>query len=141
MTTQVAEEFPTVPPPSLVADAPEEEAESLNLLEVAPGIMLPLKPIQETWSGIREGRINITICIQCQDELTCVDDLRFVVCGDCWTLNPVDRRQQQRPGNGDDDDDDDDIPLDPTKDFIGLGVKNTDIVAWMEGGCRSSFSK
>ena len=113
-----------------------ESSSSLQLLEVLPGISLPLKPLQETWVGIRQGKINISTCISCQEELTFVDDLRLVVCGDCWTINPIDKL----PGNNNNNEEEEEETFDPTKDFVGLGVKNSDIVAWMENGCRESFS-
>jgi hypothetical protein len=53
-------------------DHESSSSSSLQLLEVAPGISLPLKSLQQTWVGIRTGRINISTCLQCQEELTFV---------------------------------------------------------------------
>jgi hypothetical protein len=146
--------LPTEPSSSLILPSAEEQQQeeeedyhesssssSLQLLEVAPGISLPLKSLQQTWAGIRTGRINISTCLQCQEELTFVDDLRLVVCGDCWTVNPIDNKRPGGGGGNNDDDEEGTLLFDPTKDFVGLGVKNSDIVAWMENGCRESFSK
>jgi len=109
------------------------------MLEVVPGVSLPLKPVSETWKAIKQGQITSTKCIQCQEDLTCGGDLRLVICGDCWTINVVD--QSSASDNHDiGEDSDDSLPLDPNKDHVGLGVKNREIVAWMEDGCRESFS-
>ena len=67
--------------------------EDVVIFEVAPGIRMSLKSIEDTWSAVMEGRITVTACTSCQCELTCSDDAEVVVCTDCWVFSPVDQTE------------------------------------------------
>jgi hypothetical protein len=98
-----------------------------NLIEVSPGYCLPLHGSKDTWKAIMAGKIIITRCTCCEEDLTCVEDVQLVICCDCWVFSPVD---QSIAG----------ILLEETDEEwftrnessgVGLGVKANDIVEWI----------
>jgi hypothetical protein len=99
-----------------------------DLIEVSPGCHLPLRGSEETWKAIMSGKVTITRCACCEEDLTCVEDAQLVVCCDCWVFSPVD---QSIAG----------IPLEEETDEewftrnksrgVGLGVKANDIIEWI----------
>jgi hypothetical protein len=69
-----------------------EVEDSMMMIEVAPGLKLPLRSSGTcTWDAIMEGRITVTKCTCCGYELACIDDANLVVCGHCWVFSPVDQ--------------------------------------------------
>jgi hypothetical protein len=70
---------------------PTERPRLAEIIEVAPGVEMPLISVDETWKAIMEGRITVTTCSCCTTELTCIDEAHLVVCADCWVFSPVDQ--------------------------------------------------
>jgi hypothetical protein len=111
----------------------EEEHEELqlndsqDLIEVSPGFNLPLVGSRETWKAIRDGRITITKCCSCQEDLTCIDDADLVVCCDCWVVSPVDQSIAGGTPNG----------TSSTR-RVGMGVKTDDMQEWITAQQRSN---
>jgi hypothetical protein len=93
---------------------------STEMIEVAPGVEMPLISSDETWEAIMEGRITVTKCCSCTTDLTCIDEAHLVVCADCWVFSPVDQaiattiHQQQHQRSS-----------------VGIGVKTEDIFNWL----------
>jgi hypothetical protein len=73
------------------AAAPESSEKDGTMIEVAPGMKVPLRTAVETWHALLEGRITVTRCSNCYNELTCLDDADLVICVDCWVCSPVDQ--------------------------------------------------
>lgn len=87
------------------------------MIEVAPGVKLPLRGSDETWKAIEDGRVTITTCIACQIELHCLEDAQLVACPNCTMLSPVDQTNQE----------------DSTARFgVGVGVKLEDVIRWID---------
>jgi hypothetical protein len=96
---------------------------STEIIEVVPGVKMPLISLKETWKAIIEGRITVTKCCSCTSDLTCVDEARLVICADCWVFSPVDQasiattihQQQHQHQRG----------------CVGVGVKTEGILDWL----------
>jgi hypothetical protein len=92
-----------------------------EIIEVAPGVEMPLISSDETWEAIMEGRITVTTCCSCTAELTCIDEAHLVVCADCWVFSPVDQaiattiHQHQHQHRS----------------SVGIGIKTEDIFHWL----------
>jgi hypothetical protein len=103
-------------------DLPDDVATEKGLIEVSPGVSLPLRGSKETWAALLEGRLTVTKCSCCQEELSCIDDAHLVVCCDCWVISPVD----QSIGG---------MSLDYSEAecsySVGLGVKASEIGEWI----------
>ena len=65
-----------------------EQAE-LDMIEVIPGVEVPLKGANENWDAINEGRLLVTPCSCCNTELTHMDSVELVICSDCWVFTPL----------------------------------------------------
>jgi hypothetical protein len=111
-------------------DAPDlaiSDVSESSLIELAPGVEKVLRSPKETWEAIRDGKTILTECFSCRAKLHCIEDAEFVVCPDCHVASPV----EQSIGG---------VPLDcdgPEASFcngIVLGVKEKDVVEWLEGG-------
>jgi hypothetical protein len=98
--------------------------DSLDLIEVSPGFNLPLTGSKGTWKAIRDGRITITKCCCCQEDLTCIDDADLVICCDCWVFSPVDQSIAGTPSD--------------TPRGVGMGVKIDDMKEWIIAQQRSN---
>lgn len=100
------------------APAPvEPQPQSQELVEITPGVQLPLRTSAKTWQAILEGRISVTKCFCCNNDLTCSDADAFVLCADCWVFNPI------RPGA--------DVDLSSPYTTVAIGVKNEDLTSWL----------
>jgi hypothetical protein len=105
------------------SNSEELDNEGEDMIEVTPGVNMPLRRSFETWQAIMDGRVIVTKCYSCTSELGCIDDAELVICADCWVFNPIDqniasvsreRDQTSRVVRG-----------------VGIGVKLEDIVEWM----------
>ena len=81
-------------------------------IEIAPGILKPLRGSEETWKAIETGNIVPTVCISCALSLHCLDDAEYVICPACRVVGPVECCLQGF-GRG-----------------IGLGVKDEQLALW-----------
>lgn len=95
---------------------PETEPE---IIDLAPGVQLPLINSVNTWQAITEGRILITQCYCCLRDLTCVEDADYLACADCWAFSLIDHQKCGLAGD--------------TYGGCGvcIGVKMEDINAWL----------
>eukprot|EP00980_Cylindrotheca_fusiformis_P013616 scaffold3505_cov98-Cylindrotheca_fusiformis.AAC.4 len=103
----------------------EPEQNWMDMIEVEPGVSLPLQSSGSTFRAIVTGETTTTTCFGCQQVLTTPSDVAFVVCSDCWICMAV---NQQEVMNG--------RPLQPGT-TIGLGIKDEAIAKWLEK--RNSF--
>jgi uncharacterized protein (DUF2249 family) len=102
------------------AEASESsEQEEGAMIEVAPGMKVPLRTSAETWNALLEGRITVTRCSNCSNELTCLEDADLVICVDCWVCSPVDQSipNLQLEGN--------------TRCSACIGMKTEDVFEWL----------
>ena len=68
-----------------------------SMVDVAPGVRLPLLSAEEQLEKLIAGQVVVTQCISCQQELTCAEDAEYLLCDDCWVCSPIessDVRQQ-----------------------------------------------
>ena len=65
---------------------------SSQMVELTPGIMIPLRDAAETWDAIRSGNVVSTLCCCCKRELTSIDDAEYLVCAECWVFNRVHKK-------------------------------------------------
>jgi hypothetical protein len=98
-----------------------EVEESMMMIEVAPGLKLPLRS-SGTWDAIMEGRITVTKCTCCGYELACIDDANLVVCGDCWVFSPVDQDMTSLSMEAEDP---------KSRLSVGMGVRTEEIFEWL----------
>ena len=70
---------------------------------------MPLIGTKETFSAIVDGRVALTRCSQCKEDIVSVDTADQVVCGDCLTIMKVEHVASQE--------------LRPPSNTIGIGVK------------------
>jgi hypothetical protein len=71
-----------------------QEEQGCIMIEVTPGVKLPLRGSAETWRAIEEGSVTVTMCCGCKIDLNCVLDAQLVICPDCFILSPVDQTEQ-----------------------------------------------
>jgi len=102
------------------------------VVEVSPGVLIPLMSAQDTWKAIQAGRIMVSTCLVCQEELTSADSVQFVTCSDCWSINAI----HQVKRNTAKVEDERTTESHEKKQVLGVGVKNHEIVQWIEDGCR-----
>jgi len=63
---------------------------SIEMIDIAPGVQLPLRSSTETWQAILNGNTIETQCCCCMKKLICIDDAEFLACADCWVFSPID---------------------------------------------------
>lgn len=100
------------------------EKEEETLVEVAPGMSLPLRSIQETYKSIVTGKTVSATCYGCQMKLYAVETVTMIICGDCWLCMPPERDADQEAAfeaQGPD-----------VERSVGLGVTDDDIVKWFQ---------
>lgn len=93
------------------------------MIQVAPGVKLPLRGSEETWKAIEEGRVTVTTCLFCNIELQCLDNAQLVACPDCTMLSAVDQAftSSEDPDSNAD-----------GRYGVGVGVKPADVIRWVE---------
>jgi hypothetical protein len=99
------------------------EVEESMMIEVEPGLKLPLRGSVDTWDAIMEGRITVTKCTCCGYELACIDDVNLLVCGDCWVFSPVDQNMTSVPSMEAEDP--------KSRLSVGMGVRMEEIFEWL----------
>ena len=63
--------------------------DELMELEVAPGMILPLRGSDETSRAIQMGFVESTSCLVCLTGLQCIADAGYVLCPDYRVVSPV----------------------------------------------------
>ena len=54
----------------------QQQSEETPMMEVSPGVVLPLRGSGETWEAIKEGRITVTTCAICSTDLHVIEDAK-----------------------------------------------------------------
>jgi len=62
---------------------------SLPKVEVAPGILEPLRPANEMYKAMETGNVIPTSCFVCSLELLSLDDAKYILCPDCRVVSPI----------------------------------------------------
>jgi hypothetical protein len=95
----------------------EEDYTQDEMIDVAPGVTLPLRRSAETWKAIMDGRVIVTPCFCCTQDLTCIEDAELLACSDCWVFSPIEQPNQQhgRRSSG-----------------VCIGVRAEDIMEWIQ---------
>jgi hypothetical protein len=58
-----------------------------EMIDVSPGVRLPLRSSIATWQAIMHGNVVVTACYSCSSNLTSIADAELVICADCWVFN------------------------------------------------------
>lgn len=95
-----------------IAPESSEDSNDIQMIEYQDGVYLPLYGCDATKRAIREGNVTVTTCSCCQEEMTCIDNVDFAVCPDCWTYSPIEAGAPMDP-----------INEDSSQKTLGLGVK------------------
>ena len=67
----------------------QQQQQQLRLIEVSPGLELPLYGAKETQQALVSGHMIYTSCMICQVPLYCTDVARYVLCPSCLVVSPV----------------------------------------------------
>jgi hypothetical protein len=107
-------------------DVPGPPHISRFVLEVAPGLFLPLHGSQETSSAMQEGKLVSCNCFVCMETVMCVPQASYVLCPDCRVVSPVAgclslKRRVTLPGE---------------MGGVGLGLKWTEYLKWEQESVR-----
>jgi hypothetical protein len=95
----------------------EEDYTQDDMIDVAPGVSLPLRQSKETWKAIIEGRVIVSQCCYCTQEWTCIEDAELLACSDCWVFSPIEQPNQQH---------------DRQSSGVCIGVRAEDIMEWIQ---------
>jgi hypothetical protein len=99
----------------------EEQAQDCSIMiEVAPGVKLPLRGSAETWSAIEEGSVTVSMCVCCNMDLNCILDAQLVICPDCLCVSPVDQTEQDSTSSAS-----------MHRHGVGVGIKGEEILRWV----------
>lgn len=91
-----------------------EKEEGGEMVDVAPGIRLPLRSAEENWQAIQRGNVLVTQCFCCSQHLTLMDDARYLLCADCWAFSPIEHEKGK------------------TTRGVCIGAKEEDIIEWLK---------
>jgi hypothetical protein len=91
-----------------------------EMIDVSPGVSLPLRSSIEIWQAIMHGNVVVTTCYSCSSNLTSIADAELVICADCWVFIPV---NQLPSGNC--------LEGDRKSGGVCVGVEPEEIVQWM----------
>ena len=83
------------------------------LIQVAPGLVAPLRRVEETWESIQDDFYVPHFCAICDTTLFVIQDAAFVLCPDCRTVSKVE-------GNF----------VDPIAAGVGTGFSHNDLIQW-----------
>jgi hypothetical protein len=73
----------TVPPPP----PPPPLDGCVAMVEIEPGVALPVRSAKETQLAIRDGFYKSLVCLYCTSSIGCILDADFVICPDCLCVN------------------------------------------------------
>jgi hypothetical protein len=57
------------------------------MVEIEPGVALPVRSAKETQLAIRDGFYKSLVCLYCTSSIGCILDADFVICPDCLCVN------------------------------------------------------
>lgn len=66
-----------------------EEERKRPLIEVFPGIEMPLRGSAETQNAINRGSISKASCLDCTLEISCIEDAEYMLCPLCHCVTPL----------------------------------------------------
>mmetsp|Transcript_39582 Transcript_39582/g.95689 ORF Transcript_39582/g.95689 Transcript_39582/m.95689 type:complete len:404 (-) Transcript_39582:183-1394(-) len=93
------------------------EGQHQDMIEVAPGLTLPLLSKDATFRALEQKNTITTTCFICQQTLTAPGHVNFVVCCDDWICMAVEEN--------------DNASTDQSKRCIGFGLKDGEIAKWV----------
>ena len=73
----------------LCAKAPPLSLPFQQAIEIRPGVVAKVRSAQETWSCLKRDFYQASACKACKTELTCIQDLDFVLCPSCGQLTSL----------------------------------------------------
>ena len=101
----------------------EQEQQDCNIMiDVAPGVKMPLRGSVETWSAVEEGNVTVTLCVCCNMDLNCIFDAQLVICPDCLCVSPVDQTEQDSATS---------TASLMHRHGVGVGIKAEEILRWV----------
>ncbi|CAB9528052.1 expressed unknown protein [Seminavis robusta] len=69
-----------------------------TMVEIAPGVSIPLRTSEETLEAIRNDYFVPTTCVACTADLFCIEDARYSVCPCCRTVSQLEAAMADREG-------------------------------------------
>lgn len=60
-----------------------------QLLEISPGVKMPLRKASETWNAIQSNKAFEVTCSGCHRQLLTVPDAQLVLCPECRIVSPM----------------------------------------------------
>uniref|UniRef100_A0A7S3DR05 Uncharacterized protein n=1 Tax=Entomoneis paludosa TaxID=265537 RepID=A0A7S3DR05_9STRA len=60
----------------------------VTMVEISPGVQVPLRGAQETQEYVRQGWITFFTCCVCSLDMFCIMDASFIMCPSCRVVNP-----------------------------------------------------
>jgi hypothetical protein len=67
------------------------------MIEVAPGVALPVRSAKETQLAIRYGFYKSLACLYCTSSIGCILDADFVICPECLCVNSANTSSTEPP--------------------------------------------
>ena len=114
------------------------------MVEIAPGVLAPLRGSRETWRAIQRDYYRPTTCVVCGSgsahdttTLFVIQDASYVLCPICRVVGPVD-------SDGDDNGNNSNAGASvsssggPKTGGVGLGFTHEDLVTWITSASSSS---
>ena len=104
-------------------DQKQKQQDCNIMIDVAPGVKMPLRGSVETWSAVEEGNVTVTLCVCCNMDLNCIFDAQLVICPDCLCVSPVDQTEQQDSNST--------ASSRIHRHGVGVGIKAEEILRWV----------
>jgi len=60
-----------------------------KMIEIFPGVFVPLRGADETWSAIERDFYMPAVCLDCNKSIFCIEDAEFVLCPICRVVSPM----------------------------------------------------
>lgn len=61
------------------------------MIEIAPGLRLPLRGAEETTDAIRKHYISPNTCFACSKTIYCIKDAEYFICPSCYVVSPAEQ--------------------------------------------------
>jgi predicted nucleic acid-binding Zn ribbon protein len=85
------------------------------MIQVAPGVRIPLRGSEETWEAIKEDFYVPSECAGCSGTVFVIQDAAYALCPECYTISPMEG-----------------VFIDPTVAGVGMGFRFEDLVRWQD---------
>jgi hypothetical protein len=73
----------------LIEPVPSNVAIGCPMIEVLPGMELPLRGSEETQRAIKQGFVATVTCMECMKSIQCIKTAEYVLCPLCQAISPL----------------------------------------------------